>query len=167
MRVIPTRARAAVREGLDYLPRRKMLRPGCALPFTSGPLTRPPILQSATEPDSSLLKSTTILIADFVCVNRCASATGNRANDCAFLSTNQTAQKRTTYSAPRRSDLVAMVIPNGTVAAITIIVVIDVVVVPAVISTVIDRTIRPTRASLRRHRQCRHAKNYDANKSGN
>src|SRR5437879_10806417 len=98
-----------------------MLRPGCALPFTSGPQTRSLILQSATETNSFQLEST-VPIAHFVGVDGRARAARNRTHYRAFFTANQAAEWCTTKSASRSGDLVPMLIPDRTLATITIII---------------------------------------------
>jgi hypothetical protein len=71
----------------------KMLRPGCALPFTSGPPTRSPIFQLATEVKSITLV-TAVAVSDLVSVDRSPSAGRNRTNDRALLTGNEHANGR-------------------------------------------------------------------------
>src|SRR5712691_5414445 len=159
-----------------------MLRPGCALPFTSGPQTRSPIFQSATELVKAIL-ITTITVANLIGIDGRARAASNRANYRALFSTNQAAQKCSAHCAPRSSDLVSVFLPDRpvviTIAVVWVnglIVSIDVAVIPRVvtgiaivaitvarISSLVSRT---TAARLRRYWQGHHAKNYQGNKSG-
>jgi len=109
---------------------------------------------------------TTVLISNFVGVHCRACAAGNCTYDRAFFATDQTAEKRTTNRAPRSGDLVAMLIPDRTLAAIAISVVVDAGVVPVVIPGAIDRLIvTQTRAPLRSNWQSSHAENDQASKS--
>src|SRR6185295_1844259 len=93
----------------------------------------------------------TVLVADFVSVDSRAGATCNCANERALFSTNQGTEKCATDCAPRSSDLVAVLVPNGAILAIIVVVVIDIVahlisalagVVSAICATVVSRSIR-------------------------
>ena len=131
-----------------------------------------------------------VLVADLVSVDGRAGATGNRANHSALLPTDQAAEKCSTYCAPRSSDLVSVLIPNGTVRAVAIVVIaVDVVVirvgpigiitidvaailaiavgariVSAIVATVVSRPICAASPRLRRNWQGSHAKNDQGNK---
>ena len=61
---------------------------------------------------ATTLLEPSVLVANLVCVNRGASATSDRADDCALLTTNQSAEYRTTYCAPRSCDFVAVLVPD-------------------------------------------------------
>ena len=116
-----------------------MLRPGCALPFTSGPQTRSSIFQSATKLYRNFKPLVSaVFVADFVSVNRCSSATCDSSDYRALLATDQATEKCTTNCAPRSGDLVAVLIPNRTVVSVTIVVVaIHVIVVRVVVKSAV------------------------------
>src|ERR1051325_1068386 len=100
----------------------KLLKPGCALPFASGPQTRSSILQSATRLYRNQLVPA-VLVADFIRVDGSSRTARNRANHCALLSADQTTEKRATHRAPRGSDLVTVLLPNGSVLPVVVVVI--------------------------------------------
>src|SRR5688572_28558922 len=101
------------------------MRPGRALPFTSGPQSRSPLFTSTKLLVASLV--TTVLISNLVSVDSRTSAARDGADNCALLTAYQPAEDGATHGTSCGSDLVAMFVPHGAVVSVVVIVVVDVV----------------------------------------
>jgi len=102
-----------------------------------------------------------VFVANSVGVKRCSTATGYRANNCAFLATDRCANQSSGASSCCGGYLVAMPIPNGSIA-------IPISVrTPAVVTLLVASTIGAAVTRLRPNWNCRHRQHYQNNDTYN
>ena len=105
--------------GAPALPARlKMLGPGCALPFTSGPHKATHLaMRDRTDTATNLVAW--IFVANLVRIERCAASTCNRTYECALLTAERPSEQCACTDTSCRCDFVARAVPNRSVVIIT------------------------------------------------